>query len=570
MNPCRSSGARPGLRRAAAALLLTLAVTAPPAGSAQAAAPASGLAAYADQLLAAAYPADQPGAAALVIQDGKVVLRRGYGMANLELGVPVSPDMVFELGSITKQFTAASILLLQERGQVRVEDEITKYLPDYPTHGQKITVEHLLTHTSGIPSYTGMPEWLPRVREDMKLADLIAIFKDKPLEFNPGERWVYNNSGYILLGAIVEKVSGKSYEQFVEEEIFRKLGMAHSRYGHAQEIVPRRATGYMRDDQGVRIANYLSMTQPYAAGSLMSTLDDLAVWDRALGSEALLKKASLDRMFTPFKLSSGLQTHYGYGIGASEFEGEQVIEHGGGIFGFVTHMARIPQKRLLVAILSNNEASDPSPEALALRIVAKALGKGIEDRKTVELDAPALDEYAGVYRFDERTTRTITREGSKLFSQRSGGEKQEILATARDAFFFKNSDARLRFRRDAQGKVTGADFITRSGGPDAAGTKTNEPPPAERQEVKVDPALYDAYVGEYEVTPAFTVAITREGDQLFAQATRQPKFALFPESETRFFLKAVDAQLEFVRGADGKVTGIILHQEGQDVPGKRK
>ena len=560
----RSSGVRHAI-----ALLLTLAVStltahaAGPAGS-------SDLATYADQLLASAYPADQPGAAALVMKDGKVVLRKGYGMANLELGVPVSPDMVFELGSITKQFTAASILLLQERGQLRVEDEITRYLTDYPTHGQKITVENLLTHTSGIPSYTGLAEWLPRVREDMKLADLIALFKDKPLEFNPGERWAYDNSGYILLGAIVEKVSGKSYEQFVEEEIFQKLGMTHSRYGHVEELVPLRATGYARDDKGFRNANYLSMTQPYAAGSLMSTVDDLAIWDRALGSEALLKKASLDRMFTPFKLRSGLQTHYGYGIGVTDVEGKRAIEHGGGIFGFVTHMARIPEERVFVAILSNNEASDPSPDALSLRILAKAIGKPVEERKTVELDAKTLAEYVGVYRFDEQTTRSITREGSKLFSQRSGGSKSEILATARDELFFKESGARLHFRRDAQRKVTGADFITRSGGPDETGTKTDEPPPPERQAIKLDPAVYDAYVGQYEITPIFSLTITREGDQTFAQATGQPKIEIFPESETLFFLKVVDAQIEFVRGADGKVTGLVLHQGGRDMPGKRK
>src|SRR5215217_1061753 len=230
----QSSGVRLAL---ASALLLTLSFPAQ----------AADLATYADQVLSAAYPADQPGAAALVIQDGKVVLRKGYGLANLDLGVPVSPDMVFGLGSITKQFTAASILLLQERGQLRVENDITKYLTDYPTHGETVTIEHLLTHTSGIPNYTDLPEGRSRVREDMTLSTLIALFKDKPLEFKPGEKWAYDNSGYILLGAIVEKVSGKSYEKFVEEEIFQKLGMTHSRYGHVEELVPLRATGYARD-----------------------------------------------------------------------------------------------------------------------------------------------------------------------------------------------------------------------------------------------------------------------------------------------------------------------------------
>ncbi len=485
----------------------------------------------------------------------------------------MAPDMVFELGSVTKQFTAASILLLQERGQLRVEDPITRYLPDYPTHGQTITLENLLTHTSGIPSYTGLPEWFPHIREDLKPADLIALFKDKPLEFNPGERWAYDNSGFFLLGAIIEKVSGKSYERFVEEEIFQKLGMTHSRYDHPEEIVPRRASGYSKDDskngQGFRNADFISMNHPYAAGSLMSTVDDLAIWDRALGGETLLKKASLDRMLTAYKLKSGLSTHYGYGMGVFDFEGRRILQHGGDINGFTTDVTRVPEERLFIAILSNNDASDPRPDTVALRIAARAIGKPIEERKTIQLDPRTLDEYAGVYRFDERTTRAITHEGSKVFSQRSGGPKTEILATARDDFFFPEGDTRLRFRRDAQGKVTGVDFSPLLGA-DERGTKTGEPLPKERQAVQVNPAVYDAYAGEYEITPGFSITITREGNQLFALPTGQGKAELFPESESRFFLKVVDAEIEFVRGADGKVTGLVLHQNGRDMPGQRK
>jgi len=548
------------------ALLPILALS--PASVRAATAPAD-LAAYADQLLAAAYPADQPGAAAIVVKDGQVVLRKGYGMANLELAVPVSPDMVFEIGSITKQFTAAAILLLQERGKLRLEDPLTKYLPDYPMHGETITLEHLLTHTSGIPSYTGMPEWLPHVREDMKVEDLIALFKDKPLEFKPGEQWRYDNSGYILLGAVIEKASGKSYEQFVEEEIFQKLGMTHSRYGHAEEVIPLRAAGYGRDAKGFRNANYLSMTQPYAAGSLMSTVDDLALWDRALAGETLLEQASLDRMFTPARLTSGRSTRYGFGLVVYDFEGRRVIEHGGGIFGFVSFLMRVPEERLFVAILSNNEAASTPPESLALRIVAKALGKPLEERKGLALDPATLDEYVGVYRFDDGATRTITREGTKLFAQRSGGDRYEILAMVRDAFAYSGGDAQIRFLRDAQGKVTGADFMPREG-PDASGTKTDEPLPAPRQAVKLDPALYDAYAGEYELRPGFTLVITREEDHIFAQASGQPKLEIFPESPTSFFLKEVDAQLEFVRGEDGKVTAVRLHQGGQVIEGPRR
>ena len=554
--------------RAVFAFLLLLSFSLVPS---QAATSKADLAAYADQLLASAFPSDQPGAAALVIDKGEVVLRKGYGTANLELAVPMAPDMVFEVGSVTKQFTAAAILLLQEQGKLRVEDEITKVLPDYPTHGEKITIEHLLTHTSGIPSYTGLPEWRPRWREDMKVEDVIALFKDKPLEFKPGERWQYSNSAYILLGAIIEKVSGKSYEQFVEEEIFQKLGMSHSRYGHTEEIIPRRATGYTRGDgeNGFRHANYLSMTQPYAAGSLMSTVDDLAIWDRALAGEKLLKKASLERMFTSAKLSSGRPTRYGYGLAVYELEGRRVQDHGGGIFGYTSFVLRVPAERLFVAILSNSDSLTTSPDVLALRIAAKALGKPLEERQTVTLDEKTLDEYVGVYRFDPETTRTITREGSKLFSLRSGGTKSELLASARDDFFFKESDARLRFARDGQGKVTGVEFLPLKG-LDESGTKTAEPLPQERQAIQLDPSLYDAYAGQYELAPGFVLTVTREGGQIFAQATGQPKIEIFPESETRFFLKVVDAQLEFVRGEDGKATAVRLHQGGRVTEGKRK
>jgi CubicO group peptidase (beta-lactamase class C family) len=533
----------------------------------------SDLAAYADHLVAAVYPAGQPGAAVLVEKDGQVVLRKGYGLANLELGVPVTPENVFEIGSITKQFTAAAILLLQERGQLRVEDPITKYLTDYPTHGQTITIENLLTHTSGIPSYTSIAEWYPHVREDLKPADLIAYFKDKPLEFNPGEQWSYDNSGFFLLGMIVEKASGKTYEQFVEEEIFARLGMAHSRYGHTEEIIPLRASGYSKDnnakdDQGFRNADFISMTQPYAAGALMSTVDDLAIWGRALQSETLLKKASLDRMLTAAHLKSGAGTQYGYGIGVLDFQGTRVIQHGGDVNGYTANVTWAPSEHLFVAILSNNDASDPRPDDLALRIVAKATGKAMEDRKTLQLDPQALDAYTGVYRFDAQITRAYLRDGNRLFAQRNG-RKQEIFATGPDEFVYPDGASRLHFRRDAQGKVVSVDFQSTLG-PAAVGTRTAEPLPGERKEVKVDPSLYDAYAGTYELTPAFALVVTHEGDRIFTQATGQPKIEIFPESEARFFLKVVDAQIDFVRGPDGKVTGLVLHQGGRDLPGKRK
>lgn len=525
------------------------------------------LAAYADRLLAETYPADEPGAAVLVTHQGKVVLRKGYGLADPELGVPVRPDMVFEIGSVTKQFTAAGILMLAERGLLSVEDDITKHLPDYPTHGHKITIEHLLNHTSGIPSYTNLDEdWLPKVREDLKVQQLIDIFKDKPLEFAPGEKWAYNNSAYVLLGAVIEKLTGKTYEDFVEQEILAPAGMTASRYGSNAEVVPGRMDGYVRDGKGYRRAPYLSWTHPYSAGALLSTVDDLARWADALSTGKLLKTASLERMATPARLASGAPTHYAYGLGVSDYAGRRIIEHGGNTFGFAADILRMPEERLLIVILSNNNSKNPEP--LAFRIAAKALGQPLEERPVLALDAGTRDEYVGVYRFSKELTRTITREGERLFAQRSGGEKQEILPIARDELAYKDSGTVLRIRRDAQGKIAGAELEPRFG-PSETGVRTGEPLPSERQAAKVDPALFDAYAGVYELQPGFEVTFTREGDRIFAQPTGQPKREIFPESETKFFLKEVDAQFVFVRGEGGRAESVMLHQGGREMPAKR-
>ncbi|HEV7517681.1 MAG TPA: serine hydrolase domain-containing protein, partial [Thermoanaerobaculia bacterium] len=315
-------------------LLLLILASALPARAAVPPASDADLAAQIDQLLAKTDPAAEPGAAVLVEKDGKVLLRKGYGMANLELGVPIAPEMVFRLGSITKQFTALAILKLAEQGKLALADDLTQYLPDFPTHGQKITLEHLLTHTSGIKSYTSLPEWRKTIRQDLTPQQVVDFFKNEPADFAPGEKWLYDNSGYFLLGMVLEKVTGKAYGDWLAETIFTPLGMTHTSYGADAPIVPGRAAGYEGEPGYYRNAGYLSMTQPYAAGALLSTVDDLALWERALFSGTLVKKDLFDRMVTPYRLKSGKSTGYGYGLALWSFEGHRVIEHGGGINGF--------------------------------------------------------------------------------------------------------------------------------------------------------------------------------------------------------------------------------------------
>jgi D-alanyl-D-alanine carboxypeptidase len=526
----------------------------------------------AEGLLAAAYPADAPGAAVLLRWKGEVVLRKGYGMAQMDLGIPVAPEHVFEIGSVTKQFTAAIVLRLAEQGKLTLQDPVTKFLPDATFGGTPITLEQLLSHTAGVPNYTDMPEWIPRWREDMSFATLFALFKDKPLDFPPGTLWNYSNSGYVLLGAVIEKVTGKTYEEMVEQEIFAPLGMQSSRYGHQEEIVRGRAAGYVKGPEGWANAPYLSLTQPYAAGSLMSTVDDLARWSDALEAGKVVSIASRDRMFTSAILrggdQDGIATRYGLGNAMTEVAGRPAHEHGGGIHGFTCDLLRVPGEDLLVVILSNNPTQDTHD--LAHRVVEAVLGAPQKaNLAALSLSAAELDAYVGVYLVPERSgvRRVISRDGGTLRLQRTGGDLHPLVAIGPDAFATDDGTP-VRFARGANGKVVALQ-IDQGIGPVFRSLRTDELVPPPLKEVAVDPRAFDALVGVYALAPGFDIAITKEGDQLFAQATGQEKLKIYPESTIRFFFKLVDAQIDFVLEG-GRASSLVLHQGGQHLPAARK
>jgi D-alanyl-D-alanine carboxypeptidase len=521
-----------------------------------------------DAVMSEVYKPGEPGAAIIVRKDGRTIFRKGYGMADLELGVPVEPDMVFRLGSITKQFTAVSVLMLAAQGKLSLGDEITKYLPDVPTGGKAITIEHLLTHTSGIKSYTNMEEWLPMWRKDMTPGEIIALSKGKPLEFDPGTRWNYNNTGYVILGALIEKISGETYEGFVNAHIFAPLGMKHSHYGNVEPVIPRRVPGYQKGKDGFVNAPYLSMTQPYAAGSLISSVDDMAVWNEAVFSGRLVGKEWLDKAFTPFRLANGESTGYGYGWFVAKDRGHLSIEHGGGIPGFTSYEMAFPADGLFICILTNAAAEDRAPEPRAVKIADAVLGRAEPERKPVALAPGDMDALTGVYENADKQMRYITREGEKLYSQRAGGPKKEVQAASPMELFFADDPARIKILKDAGGKVTGLRLEDRLG-PAELYERTAKPLPAPRKEIALAPEVLDRYVGEYELAPGFTATIVNEGGRLMSLVPGQPKVELFAESETKFFLKAVDAEIEFVADASGRVTGLVLRQGGTTMPGKR-
>lgn len=306
-----------------------------------------------DIAIAKHYPAKQPGAAVIVVKNGTTIFRKAYGLADIAQGRTMTADMSLRLGSITKQFTATAILMLADQGKLTVADDIRKFLPAYPTGGKIITIEHLLTHTSGIASYTGMRDFVAHSTTDMSVGEMIDYFKDQPKEFEAGQRYSYGNSGYFLLGAIIEKVSGLTYADFLAQNIFTPLGMNDTAYeGHERTSVTH-IEGYSQVKKGFVPSPVLSMSQPYAAGALVSTVDDLARWDAAISSGKLLKESTWKKAFTPYTLNDGTVIKYGYGWEIGKLFGLKIISHGGSINGFNSGVLRIPDEKLYVAVLSN-------------------------------------------------------------------------------------------------------------------------------------------------------------------------------------------------------------------------
>ncbi len=348
-------------------VLVPLALLAIPSFALSVTARAEDLASQVEEFLEARVQRDRFSGSILVARDGKVLVRRGYGMANLEHDVPNTPETKFRVGSITKQFTAMAVMILQEQGKIDVHEKIKKYLPDAPAAWDEICVQHLLTHTSGIPNFTGFPEYPEMMRRHMMLENLVDSFKGKALEFKPGEQFEYSNSGYVLLGYLIEKVSGKPYASVLQEAIFDPLGMKSTGYDNPIPVLKHRASGYAGRGPFRVNASFIDMTVPHAAGALYSTVDDLFLWDRALLTEMLVPQAAREAMFTP------IEEGYGYGWVITKQFGRRSVSHGGGINGFVARFLRFPDDGVCVVVLSNVEGTDAW--ALADDLAAVTLGE---------------------------------------------------------------------------------------------------------------------------------------------------------------------------------------------------
>ncbi len=385
----------------------------------------------------------------LVARGDEVLISRGYGSANLEWRIANTPATRFRLASITKQFTAASILLLEERGKLKLDDPIGNYLPDVPAAWEKITFFHLLTHTSGIGDLNSFPELAPVKLVHSTPESLVGKIRDKPLLFAPGAGYRYSNPGYILLGYLLERITGESYATFVRKNLFDPLGMIDSGYDANAEILARRAAGYTRGRTGLANAPFIDMSVPFAAGGLYSTTEDLLKWERGLFGGRVLSAESWRQMTTPH------QGGYGLGVVVGTGNGRRLISHQGSIEGFNTYLGYYPDEQVTVVVLGN--LAGQAPEALGYYLGELAHHASVRlpwERKEITMSPPDLQPYVGTYVMENGERNQVTLEGDHLAAQITGRPKFQLLPEAPDRFFLKELDRQYEFGRDAGGAVT--------------------------------------------------------------------------------------------------------------------
>ena len=519
-----------------------------------------------DALLKDTIKGNSPGAAVLIAQDGEILYQKGFGYANLENQIPITPQTKFRIGSITKQFTASAILKLQEESLLKVTDRLSKFLPDYP-RGDEVTIHHLLTHTSGIHNYTDYPEFASAVETYIEAEEMIQLFKTDKFDFNPGEKWAYSNSGYFLLGHIIEKVSGQSLENYLKHHFFDPTGMKNTEVHNSKHPPKNEATGYSYSYVAGKPEKAINwdMSRVGGAGNLYSTTQDLYHWNEAIFNNKLLNQNTLKSAFTPVKINDGSQgdafgSQYGYGWMLMEKRGLKEIGHGGGLSGWASYLTRYPQQNLTITILANaSPAPNPVPSVLTDRIAEIYLWQQMKPmesfatKKTVDIN----DDYIGQYDYVGGIM-TITRERNQLFAQLTGQPKAEIFPKSETEFFWKVVDAQITFVRNKEGEVT--HVIHHQGGQTLTAPRLEQ-----KSVVQINTAAYSDYVGEYDYGHNAILTVTKEGDRLLAQMTGQPKFEIFPRSETEFFWKVVNAQVTFVKNDKGKVSKIIHHQAGTEI-----
>lgn len=523
--------------------------------------------AEANAYLDSVYQADAPGAAIIVVDDGEVVLRTARGVANKNSGEALTADSVFRIGSITKQFASSTMMHLVEQGKVSLDDPLSKYLPDYPG-GDKVTIHHLLNHTSGIKSYTGIPGWLSeeKTSKAYTTAEMVAEFKDQPSDFEPGQGWLYNNSGYYLVGAVIEAATGKAWHEVLRDELLQPADISTIRYTADEASVPHMALGYtLRDDQ-VTDAQPIHPSVPGAAGALLGDVSGLANWYAALFGKQLVSEDSLERMTTPTEYGDGKIEQYGYGLGMGDIRGHATIGHSGGIFGFSSNSVLIPDEGLVVIVLANSDSPSISTGVVMQRLAGMAMGDPYPVFEAQPYDLGQLEPILGRYQFDGSVRDFYARDG-KLYARRDEGREAEIFYGGDDRFFYGNTTLTY-FEIDDSGEAPVIRFYQNGNAAAQIGTRAGDVPEGP---VYIDLTTEQAQrlVGVYSLPFGdFTVALQEDGT-ITGQLAGQSALPVKAVSETELRAEQVGAKLTFTIEGDQAIS-MTLEQGGGSYPAPRK
>ncbi len=526
----------------------------------------AGYKAKADALMAQSYAAGGPGASVVISERGKIVYQSQRGLADIATKRPITAATVFRIASITKQFSAAVVLQLAAEGKLKLSDPLSKYLPAYPG-GAGITVTQLLNHTSGIQSYTNIPGFVAEAKTGRAYTteQLTALFKDLPAPTKPGEKWDYNNSGYILVGALIEAVTGHRWSDEVKRRIAVPLALSSLDDGVNEPAIAAMATGYSRDDDKFSPAPKIHMSFPGAAGALVSNSADLATWAHALHHGKVVPAAYYGQMIAPTRLPDGKVEQYGFGILPETFRGVPAIGHGGNIDGFASDSLYVPGNDLFIAILTNSDRGEVAQSVVMRKLAALAIDKPFAVLPTVAYTTKAVDPFLGVYKFDG-AIRTIAMHDGKLSVQRDEGRVSEVFSAGNNRFHYgADSLSWFELRRDAAGKLemafhrNGEDAITLG--------RWTGPPPVEAAAFAVPASLLASYAGTYS-TPMGKAEVAVAGDTITVQLAGQPPLPLKAFGPADFTVDAVGAKVRFVSVA-GKVSAMEILQGGRIIPGTR-
>jgi CubicO group peptidase (beta-lactamase class C family) len=510
----------------------------------------------AEALLAASYPADGPGAAAVVMQGGRVVWSAGRGLADVEARRGIGAETPFRLGSIAKQFTAAVVLQLVAEGKMSLDDPLSRFFPDWPQPGAGATVRQLLNHSSGLQDFSKIPGWIGRNRHrEIATAELVALSRSLPARAQPAHAWEYNNGGYVMLGAVVEQVTGKPWHQIVSERITRPLGLRTIAYAAPAGS----ASGYTAEggrQMPVRLSN---MSVAHAAGGLHGSVADMARWAEALHGGRVVTAALYREMTSPARLADGTTEPYGFGLRLLPIRGRPAFVHGGAGGGLDTDSAYIPSERLFVAVFANSDEPATDPSNLVRRLAALALGEPIPVLARADVPIAAVEPLFGAY---GPRIRFFGRDG-RLYLGR-GDEEREVFAAGEDRFFFgPDSLAWFRAERRADGAHV-LEMHDAGAAVPARATRTGPVPAA----FTVAPEVLRTYAGSYQTeTVALVIALAGNG-QLMVTPARQEPMPLRPVSETEFRLDGTPMRIVF-HPENGAVDRLTLHRGARELHGRR-